>query len=160
MEKLLKSLADIFTSGTVASEILVLIVFVTCFLLMIYGCVKLFASLKNTFSSGVDKLDLNKIQNILDQLTSKVDELATTVEAIKQDVTRESIHIENINNELENINESINKVKELHISDAHVLAPIKTNIDNIVSQMNNIQRDLASLHGTVIGLSSNRSNLR
>ena len=160
MDKIFKSLADIFTSGTVASEILVLIVFVCCFSLMIFGLARLFVSLKSTFGSGVEKVDMIKIQEMTLQLSTKIDELANTVDSIREDITREVIHIENINNELENINESINKVRDQHISDAHIIAPVKSNIDNLVQQMNSVQRDLAALQGTVIGISSTRSHLR
>lgn len=160
MDKIFKSLADIFTSGTVASEILVLIVFVACFLLMIFALIKLFASLKSSFGTGVEKVDINNLNVIVNELSDKVNNLAKTVDAIKNDISKEAIHIENINNELENINENINRVKDLHISDAHVIAPIKTNIDHLVSQMSQIHRDLASLHGTIIGISSNRTHLR
>ena len=75
---------------------------------------------------------------------------------LQQDI----IQIHNIQENIKNINTQLSDIKNLRADDAHIMAPIKTNIDNIMIQINSIQRDLSSLHGTIIGIATSRNALR
>ncbi len=75
---------------------------------------------------------------------------------LQQDITQ----IQSIQENIRIINEQLNIIKNMRADDAHIIAPIKTNIDNIMQQINSIQRDLSSLHGTIICVATKRNPLR
>lgn len=182
-------LTDIIQSGELSNEVITLIAFVIIFVFVGYSLYYFMSGLKKLFSPSEDTLKIKNIDELKDNLINELkDNLADvnkniqkTCDQILDNISIHAIDIKNIDNNvhsiisilqqhitqihniqenIKNINDQLNDIKNLRAVDAHIIVPIKTNIDNIIIHINNIQRDLSSLHGTIIGIATSRNSLR
>lgn len=170
MGDLLKAFSNIAQSGSVSDLILVLLVFVGLLGVCAFYITKLIIFIKKDLKDSdqkdknVTKEDLNNIVDELRDIRSKLEVVCSTGEIVVRLETRLTDEIERLLNVLE-------KLREEHSDDMKTLLPLQKDIENISDdakaqhmeinrQIQQVQRDLAALQGTIIGLNTQRTSIR
>lgn len=178
MEVLLKFLDDLVTSGGVSKHWLAGCLAVAAIGVLVYYMVKAVTHLNSYLKSPENSVSKEEIENIkhtirsenqaifkiLDDVRERVKSLEISGEAAMEVHRKIEVEIDKLND----LTQRIDKVQEDEAKEAaaarHDLSTVvedsKERYMEVTRQIQGLQKDLASLQGTIIGLSTQRSRLK